>query len=141
MSSINFNSCVVVGDIERLHGEVLPGNMLLEIDETIKWVDGKPTCDVVRMPIFGVYASENSIIFETERIMNRRELLAFPAGQLVITSIMDVGDIFWGIDDGDSVQYSIDGLQENDLDFDGLLRTYVELPGSITWPEASPLTV
>jgi hypothetical protein len=128
MSRINFNGCKTVMDIERLHGEILPGNVLMEMDETIKWVDGKPTMPTVRMPIFGVYATEKSVLFEAEREIGKRELLAFPAGQMVVTSIVEVGDIFWGIEDGDNVQYTIDDLREADFDFDGLLRQVNEIP-------------
>lgn len=135
MSRIDFHGCEIVADIERFHGEVLPGHMLKEIDETIRWVDGKPMHNIVRMPIFGVYATQSSVTFETERVIGRREHLIFPAGQLVVTSIMEAGDIFWGIEDGDEFQYTIDDLNENDLDFDGLLRTANEIPMGFTIPK------
>lgn len=134
MSRINFNSCEIVADIERLHCEVLPGKMLLEMDETIIWVNGKPTCNISRLPIFGVYASENTVAFEIEKVINKRELIAFPAGQMVVTSVVEVGDIFWGIEDGDNLQYSIDDLTEGDIDFDGLLRSARDINQSIGIP-------
>lgn len=142
MPRINFNACNTVGDIERLHRQALPGKLLIEFDMTeLKWKDGKPYNDSVRMPIFGIYANERSVVFETEKEVGKRELIAFHAGLMVVTSIVETGDIFWSPDNHEVSLYTIDGLNETDFDFDGLLRTATEVNDVISLPLSKELVL
>lgn len=138
MSRINFDACKTVGDIERLHGEVLVGKMLFEWDMTeTKWVNNEPYNEVRKMLIFGLRAIGKHIEFDTEEMVGQREQIAFHAGLQVVTNIVEMGDVFWSPDDYKKTNYTIDDLSEDDYDFDGFLRTANDFP---TFVDLSELT-
>ncbi len=127
MMAINFNGCETLHDVHFRHADKLAGLVL-------KQFFGTYPKDMVELstPIYSVQRIDTGLIaFHTEDGVGNRGTLSFPPLTEVVTSINEVGDVFWSPDDYKKSIFSISDLPEFPYNSPDELFTALQLPSEI----------